>query len=257
MTSDRQRGVIRLKPKAPGGPKPKTPGETPRPPRPQPSERTGGETRPQPSQRTGGETPRPPHPRAGEHTGREALLTRATPLGLVSGRGVLQANLNWSAATGADLDLGCLIELADGSIHVIQALGDSFGALDAPPYTLLDQDDRTGASSDGETVRTNLEYRAKFRRILVYTFVYEGAVDFRSLGATVTVTAASGRLRILLDDAPAGATACAIALITAGNGGMDVRREVRWFTATPWESNQQLIDRAYGFGVPWVWGTKD
>ncbi|MFF0486905.1 tellurium resistance protein [Streptomyces sp. NPDC004435] len=221
MASDRQRGVIRLKPKAPG------------------------------------ESPRPTLPPAAERTGREALLTKATPLGLVSGRGVLQANLNWSAASGADLDLGCLVELTDGSTHVVQALGNSFGALDAPPYTLLDQDDRTGASSDGETVRTNLEHRAKIRRIVVYTFVYEGAVDFRSLGATVTVTASSGALRILLDDAPAGATACAIAQITAGTGGMDVRREVRWFTATQWESNQQLIDRAYGFGIEWVWATKD
>ncbi|MFI8966182.1 tellurium resistance protein [Streptomyces sp. NPDC053493] len=187
----------------------------------------------------------------------ESLLTKAAPRGLVVGRGVLQANLNWSATTGADLDLGCLVELVDGSVHVVQALGDTFGALDAPPYTQLDQDDRTGASSDGETLRTNLEYRGLIRRMLVYTLVYEGAVDFRSLGAAVTVTAPSGGFRILLDDAPAGATACAIALITAGAEGMALRREVRWFTATPRVSNQQLVDRAYGFGVEWVWATKD
>ncbi|MFJ5937947.1 tellurium resistance protein [Streptomyces sp. NPDC093071] len=195
-----------------------------------------------------------------EETGRrdaETLLTKATPRGLVAGRGMLQANLNWSASTGADLDLGCLIELADGSVHVVQALGNTFGALDAPPYVRLDQDDRTGASSDGETVRMNLEYRARVRRTLVYTFVYEGAVDFRSLGGVVTVTAPSGGLRILLDDAPTGATACAIASITSGREGTVVRREVRWFTATQWQSNQQLIDQAYGFGVDWVWATKD
>ncbi|MFD8014260.1 tellurium resistance protein [Streptomyces sp. NPDC058955] len=221
MASDRQRGVIRLRPKAPG------------------------------------EAVPPARPQPGGRPGREALLTKATPLGLVSGRGVLQANLNWSAATGADLDLGCLVELTDGSKYVVQALGNLFGALDAPPYTLLDQDDRTGASSDGETLRTNLEHRARIRRMLVFTYVYEGAVDFRSLGATVTVTAPSGTLRILLDDAPAGATACAIALVTASAGGMDVRREVRWFTATEEEGSHPLIDRAYGFGFEWVWGTKD
>ncbi|MFJ4340208.1 tellurium resistance protein [Streptomyces sp. NPDC088915] len=191
------------------------------------------------------------------HRGAETLLTKTTPRALVAGRGMLQANLNWSASTGADLDLGCLIELTDGSVHVVQALGNTFGALDAPPYVQLDQDDRTGASSDGETVRMNLEYRARMRRTLVYTFVYEGAVDFRSLGGVVTVTAPSGGLRILLDDAPAGATACAIASISSGPEGTVVRREVRWFTATQWQSNQQLIDRAYGFGIDWVWGTKD
>ncbi|MCZ0979843.1 tellurium resistance protein [Streptomyces diastatochromogenes] len=192
----------------------------------------------------------------------DTLLTRAAPQGFVAGRGLLQANLNWSASTGADLDLGCLVELTDGSRYAVQPLGNTFGALAEPPYAQLDQDDRTGASSDGETLRVNLEYRAHVRRLLVYTYVYEGAVDFRSLGAAVTVTAPSGSFRILLDDAPAGATACAIALITPGAQGIVVRREVRWFSATlspssRQVSNQELIDQAYGFGLEWVWGTKD
>ena len=62
--------------------------------------------------------------------------------------------------------------------------------------------------------------------------------------------------RIHLDDSPAGAIACAVALLTPGRDTLDLRREVRWFTAQPWLSNQQLIDQAYGFALEWVPGTK-
>lgn len=172
----------------------------------------------------------------------------------MSGRGGrLAVNLNWSAATEADLDLGCLVAMDRGSPEVVQALGESFGSLTSPPYVELDQDDRTGAGSDGETLRVNLEYRARLRRLLFYVYVYEGAADFRTLGAAVTVSAPSGTFRILLDDSPAGATACAVALATSDSSGLAVRREVRWFTSTPdTASNQELVDQAYDFGLTWV-----
>jgi len=121
----------------------------------------------------------------------------------------------------------------------------------------LDQDDRSGASSDGETVRVDLGQRERFRQLLFYVYVYEGAVDFRRLGAIATVTAPSGTFRIALDDSPGGATGCAIALATSGPKGLTVRREVRWFSGTEQQSVQEAMDRAYGFGFPWVWGTKD
>ncbi|MFE7551857.1 tellurium resistance protein [Streptomyces gardneri] len=268
MSDDRRRGVIRLKPAT--GDRPVRPPAEERAKRPpentpvRPPERTPARppeaTPARPPERTPARPPeRTPARPSGKTPARrtDTLLTKAAPRGLVAGRGVLQANLNWSASTGADLDLGCLVELADGSREAVQALGNTFGSLTAPPYVQLDQDDRSGASSDGETLRTHLEYRSRIRRLLVYTYVYEGAVDFRSLGAAVTVTAPSASFRILLDDAPQGATACAIALIDSGEGGLSVRREVRWFTPAHGLSNQQLIDQAYGFGLEWVWATKD
>src|ERR1700754_965637 len=72
----------------------------------------------------------------------------------------VRLNLNWnqrpagggrgffkSRAAGIDLDLGCLWELRDGSRAVVQALGNSFGAIDDPPYVQLDKDDRSGTST--------------------------------------------------------------------------------------------------------------
>ncbi|SPF04346.1 tellurium resistance protein [Streptomyces sp. MA5143a] len=195
------------------------------------------------------ETARSPRPLATE-------LTRQTPRAEIAGRGVLQVNLNWSVASEADLDLGCLVLTRDGAGTAVQPLGETFGDLDAWPYVSLDQDDRTGETSDGETLRVSLEHRRQFTKLLVYVYIYEGAVDFRTLGGVVTISAPSGTWRIHLDDSPSGATSCAIALLTPGRSTLDLQREVRWFTADPWSSNQELIDRAYGFGFEWVTGFK-
>ncbi|MFF3753498.1 tellurium resistance protein [Streptomyces sp. NPDC002018] len=185
------------------------------------------------------------------------VLTRSEPRARITGRGAVRANLNWRSGTGVDLDLGCLVSFRDGGGTVVQALGDAYGSLTSWPYVALDQDDRTGASSDGETLRVSQEHRSLFRQLLFFVYVYEGAADFRHLGATVSVTApGDAGCRILLDDSPAGATACAIALVTPDGNGLSVRREVRWFTPrwTMWI--QQQIDRAYGFGLEWTHATK-
>ncbi|MEU1176874.1 tellurium resistance protein [Streptomyces sp. NPDC005820] len=202
---------------------------------------------------SGRRTAREPAPRTGTGT---VELTRQTPRAEIAGRGVLQVNLNWSVASEADLDLGCMVLTHDGMGAAVQPLGAVFGDLDAWPYVSLDQDDRTGETSDGETLRINLEHRRQFAKLLVHVYIYEGAADFRTLGGVVTISAPSGTWRIHLDDSPPGATSCAIALLTPGRDTLDLRREVRWFTATPWSSNQQLIDQAYGFGFEWVPGVK-
>ncbi|MEV6198105.1 tellurium resistance protein [Streptomyces sp. NPDC051920] len=217
--------------------------------RPTPGARSGdGARRATPENR---EVPRLPAARA------ETMLTRSAPRARITGRGVLQVNLNRPPGTGADLDLGCMAAYTDGTCAAVQPLGNTFGSLSRWPYMALDQDDRTGASADGETVRVDLERRELFRRLLFHVYVYSGAVDFRSLGATATVTAPSGGFSIALDDSPEGATGCAIALATPAEGGLTVSREVRWFTGTPRHSVQEQMDSAYGFGLTWVRMRKD
>lgn len=199
-----------------------------------------------------GESPAGLRERAPEGRSGAVDLTKQTPRVEIGGRGVLQVNLNWSVASEADLDLGCMVRTRDGAGVAVQPLGAEFGDLASWPYVSLDQDDRTGESPDGETLRINLDQRQKFTKLLVYAYVYEGAVDFRRLGGAVTISAPSGTWRIHLDDSPAGVNACAIALLVPERGALGLRREVRWFTAQPWLSSQQLIDEAYGFGFDWV-----
>jgi tellurite resistance protein TerA len=181
----------------------------------------------------------------------------AAPQARIPGRGTLQANLNWAPDSGADVNLCCLVAFHDGRATVVQALGQDFGSLTAWPYVALDHDDRTGSSSDGETLRVNLQYRETFTKLLFFVYIYEGSADFRRLGAEVSVTAPTGPgCRILLDDSPAGATGCAIALATPQADGLTVRREVTWYSHDQHGSPHQQIDRAYGFGLDWTEGRK-
>ncbi|MFE9662987.1 tellurium resistance protein [Streptomyces sp. NPDC005955] len=239
---DRRRQVIDLR-----GPTAPT---APTAPAPAPSRQ---EERPRPPTRL-----RAPEPGAREPGAPEPLvLSAARPQTRIGGRGVLQANLNWRPGVDADLDLGCLVACREGDGTAVQALGDAYGSLTAWPYVSLDQDDRTGASSDGETLRVSLDHAHLFERLLLYVYVYEGAVDFRSLGAAVTVSAPGQQdVRIDLDDSPTGATACAIALVRPAVDGLSLRREVRWFRPAPELWIHQQIDAAYGFGFEWVYATK-
>ena len=87
---------------------------------------------------------------------------------------------------GIDLDLGCLYELKNGQKGAVQALGNSFGNLNQAPFISLDGDDRTGAAASGENLRFNGNKLSEFKRILVYTFIYEGVANWQQADATVT-----------------------------------------------------------------------
>ena len=182
----------------------------------------------------------------------------------LSGR--MRVNLNWNqfpdgrpsgwksffgGAAGIDLDLACLVEMADGEKGVIQALGDSFGSFSTYPYVQLDQDDRTGQSTDGENLFVNLDHFSEIKRLLVFTFIYEGAASWDKARGVVTVFPPTGSaIEVALDDYAQGLPMCAIAMITNEGGNLVVNREVRYF------DGHQSLDRAYGWGMSWVPGRK-
>jgi tellurite resistance protein TerA len=204
----------------------------------------------------------------------KVTLTKSAPtvsLSKQGGGGRLHVNLNWNqnpgggapqkggflkrvlgaASGGIDLDLAALFELSDGRSGVVQALGDAFGSFDAPPYTVLDADDRTGASVGGENLYVNLAQIAQIRRLLVFAFIYEGAASFDQADAVVTLTPASGApIEVRLDERAGGARMCAIALLTNTGNDFTVSREVRYV------SGHRELDQAYGWGLNWTAGRK-
>jgi tellurite resistance protein TerA len=113
--------------------------------------------------------------------------------------GEILINLNWtqgvekkgiwgaSKVQSIDLDLGAFVELADGTKHVVQALGNSFGSLNSAPYVALDGDDRTGEASGGENLRVNGKMFSNIKRMLVYTFIYEGVANWQQANGIVTI----------------------------------------------------------------------
>ncbi|MEO5834980.1 MAG: Tellurium resistance [Nakamurella sp.] len=196
-------------------------------------------------------------------------LTKAAPtISLTKGgqrQGVMRVNLNWtSKAPGKgflaklagsdqiDLDLGCLYELADGQKGGVQALGKQFGNLQRAPFILLDGDDRSGASVGGENLLINLEQPNRFKRILIFAMIYQGATKWGEANGVVTLYPTSGpEVEVRLEGEAPGARVCGIALLENRGGELMVSREVRYVTGS-----QKALDEAYGWGLNWTPGSK-
>ena len=173
--------------------------------------------------------------------------------------GEILINLNWDqpkkrflfGPRPIDLDLGCLFELKDGRKGAVQALGNSFGNLRDAPYIALDGDDRTGASEGGENLRINGAKISEIRRVLVYTFIYEGATDWSTANGVVTVRCPGNEdVIVRMDEYNNARRMCAIALLENVGDAFSVEKQVRFF------SGHQQMDQAFGWGMRWVPGRK-
>ncbi len=206
--------------------------------------------------------------RGGVSLSKVTLTKNAPSVSLTKGgvsQGVMRVNLNWtSRAPGKgfmaklagtdsiDLDLGCLYELADGSKGGIQALGKQFGNLQRAPFILLDGDDRSGASVGGENLLINLEQPNRFKRILIFAMIYQGATKWAEANGVVTLYPTSGpEIEVKLDGEGSNARVCGIALLENRGGELTVRREVQYINGS-----QKKLDEAYGWGLSWAPGSK-
>lgn len=211
--------------------------------------------------------PPPPPTREEPPQPKKVELRKGQKVSLVkkgSSLGEIVINLNWSQPQqksgffgrfinkGIDLDLACLFELRDGNIGAIQALGNHFGTLDYPPYIALDGDDRTGAVAAGETIRVNGKFADKIRRILIYTFIYEGAANWEEAKGVVTVNCpGSPELIVRMDEYGSRKHTCAIALLENVGGTFSVEKVVEFF------DDSEQMDRAFDWGLRWTVGRKD
>ncbi|WP_287001653.1 MULTISPECIES: TerD family protein [Gordonia] len=196
----------------------------------------------------------------------KVTLSKSTPTVSLAkrgdGQGNMRVNLNWEQGSGGgrffkrsagvDLDLEAMYELADGSKGVVQALGNSFGSLDRAPYIFLDGDDRSGSNTGGENLHINLSDIGRFRRILIFAYIYKGTPNWSSANGVVTLFPSSGpQVEVRLDSADDRAVSCAIAMLTSNGGELSVNREVRYIHGA-----QRDIDQTYGFGMNWTAGRK-
>ena len=167
-------------------------------------------------------------------------------------------NLNWSRGPGGwgsravDLDLGCLYELADGRRSVVQALGKTFGAYDRAPFIQLSGDDRTGDAAAGETIRINGAQWRAIGRVLVFAQIYEGVANWQATNGVATLTVpGQPPLEVPLTGGRSDRRLCGIALIENNGGRIEMTRVVEYF------SGQRTLDKAFGWGLRWVAGSKD
>ena len=160
--------------------------------------------------------------------------------------------LGGGGGKGIDLDLGCLFEMVGDIKGAIQPLGKAFGAFDRPPYINHLGDDRTGAWSEGENMKINLAYTAMLKRVLVFTYIYEGVPDWSATDGVVTVKV-PGQPVI---EVPMGSqmdkrALCAIAMLDFDSGNIKVTKLVTF------HNDQRDCDAAYRWGMKWVAGSKD
>lgn len=194
--------------------------------------------------------------------GRKVSLKKGAQKGL----GEILVNLNWNTkpakkglfgifsggGQGIDLDLGCLFELKDGRKGVVQALGNAFGSLTQPPFIALDGDDRTGAVTTGENLRIDGNQVAFFKRILVYTFIYEGVANWQQADATVTIKYPGAEdLIVKMDSYNSKDIMCGLVLLENVNDEtFSVEKIVQFYPGHP------QLDEAFHWGLRWQAGRK-
>jgi uncharacterized protein involved in tellurium resistance len=146
-----------------------------------------------------------------------------------------------------DLDLCCLYELETGEKNAIQALGSHFGNYDESPYILLNGDDRTGNDlPEGESLKINSSKIDKFKRILIYTFIYNGVANWSEIDAILTIKQVySPPIIVKLDNPNDNQTICAIALLTRINNTFKISNKIQYF------SDSVEMDRYFNWGINW------
>ena len=173
--------------------------------------------------------------------------------------GEISVNLNWSrgkkglfGGTAIDLDLGCLLEMADGDKSVVQALGRMFGSYHDWPYIALSGDDRTGDVSSGETMRINGAHWSKIRRIAIFANIYDGAPNWKTTDGVVTVTMPDQPpIEVRMTEGRNDKRLCGVVLLENVGGTLKASRIVDYFR------DQSELDRAFGWGLNWRAGSKD
>ena len=162
-----------------------------------------------------------------------------------------------SPANGIDLDIGCLFEMTGGAKSAVQALGNSWGAYERPPYIHLEGDDRTGNVSGGENLYINGAHFEQIKRVLIYTFIYEGVPNWAATDAVVSIEIpGQPPVEVKLDNGTQQSM-CAIAMLDNQGGNLQVTKLVEYFGGQGKKTAHQQMDERYGFGLNWSAGRKD
>ncbi|MEO6352105.1 MAG: TerD family protein [Burkholderiaceae bacterium] len=198
------------------------------------------------------------------------------------GFGRIRVNLNWNQAAlpaaapqktgflnkilgsaqpksggGIDLDLGCLFQMADGSPGCVQALGNSWGNFNQQPFVHLEGDDRSGTNTDGENLFINGDQLNQIKRILIFTFIYEGAPNWAATNGVVSIEApGQAPVEVRLDNGT-DASMCAIAMIENNGGKLQITKLVEYFKQAGGKSAHELVNDHFGFGLRFKRGSKD
>ncbi len=151
-----------------------------------------------------------------------------------------------------DLDIGCLYEMQDGTRGAIQAFGEKFGDYGAPPYISLSGDERTGdADGHDEYMLVNGAHWSEIKRILVYIYIYEGALRWSDVNPQIILDVpGENDLVVTLDAYDNALCLCAVGELENIRGGIKLTNRTEYFPG------HDEMDRAFGYGLNWADGKK-
>lgn len=187
-------------------------------------------------------------------------------------------NLNWSqevekkgflsslfgGSKAIDLDLGCFYELNDGQKTVIDGLqfaqgqggpkerSTKQGRYSGIPWIWHSGDDRGTGAGDGENILVNPAGIHDLKRIIVYTFIYEGVAKWTETNAVVTIKVPNNPdVVVEMGQQYSTQKFCAIAEIIFGtNTTFTVKKLVTF------HGGHGDCDKAYQWGMKWQTGSK-
>ena len=120
------------------------------------------------------------------------------------------------------------------------------------PYIALDGDDRTGAVATGENLRIDGNHIADIKRVLVYTYIYEGVANWQQADAVVTIRYPGAEdLVVKMDDYQSNQIMCGLVLLENVNDEtFSVEKIVQFYRG------HQALDQAFGWDMRWTPGRK-
>ncbi|BBV10008.1 TPA: TerD family protein [Providencia stuartii] len=215
-------------------------------------------------------TPTPPPAPASVNLSKVSLTKEKPSISLVKKDdfGKIRINLDWHRGSntgstgflgglfgggnkGIDLDLGAFVELQNREKGVIQALGNTFGFFNSPPFVELQGDDRTGDVSGGEWIYINGREWKNIKQILIYAFIYEGVPSWDKTDGVVTIHVPDQPpIETRLTEGNNGRGMCAIARLVNEQGAIKVERINQFF------KGHKDMDNAFGWGFRWTAGSK-
>ena len=170
--------------------------------------------------------------------------------------GKIRVNLNWNQKRSKfsmfsnqgpiDLDLAALVQTKSGYVFVVQALGNLFGDFNNFPFTKLLGDDRTGAVSEGEWMEINGDRWSEIKRVLVFTFIYEGVPNWKETDGVVRVLVpGQPEIEVRMNEYGDRRRTCAVALLENQRDEVRVSREVTF------HDGHIAMDEYYKWNIQW------
>ena len=187
--------------------------------------------------------------------------------------GEIIINLDWNKGgffkklfgNAVDLDLGCFYEMRNGNKKLIDGLQFSHGRggnrhqltnqgrYDQVPYIWHKGDDRGVGSSSGETILVNPNGVSQIKRIIIYTFIYEGVAKWSETNAVVRVKVPGCEdVAVEMGIQNSNKRFCAIAQLDFGvDNAITVKKLVTF------HDGHKDCDKTYGWGFNYTTGSKD